>query len=171
MSQFASSITKKFPQAFPITHSHIYACSCLIFNYHSGHFPIVRFQSQWVDLWLLASTVTWKNLRVTTHMSSQLSTIASGSCCFHHQLYDVNVSASYIGSGDRAGVRDKLWTDAASCIFSKTRQSNVRHPSHLVSVQFDVLFKSDEHHQSKYKLLRYFNNPIAFEEIVWGTFC
>jgi len=146
-------------------------CSCLIFNFHSGHFPIVWFQSQWVDLCLLASTVTLKNLRVTTHMSLELSPIVSRSCCRRHQVYDVDVPTSHIGRTDRAGVQDKLWTDAASCIFSKTCQSNVRHPSHLVSVHFDVLFKSDDHHQSKYKLLRYFNIPNAFEEIVWGTFC
>lgn len=38
-------------------------------------------------------------------------------------------------------LRLKLWTDAASSIFNKTCQSDLRHPTHLISVRFEVLFK------------------------------
>jgi hypothetical protein len=47
-------------------------------------------------------------------MSSELSPIVSGSCCLHHESYDIDVPTSHIGSGDRAGVQMAVETEQVS---------------------------------------------------------
>jgi len=104
-------------------------------------------------------------------MSPELSPIVSGSRRLRHQLYDVDVPTSHIGSGDRAGVWDLNSELMQLVTFSAKHVSQVWDIHHIL-YQFTLMYCS--------RVMSITNPSTNFWDTltiwmplkkVWGTFC